>query len=1086
MPGWRYSGVGSAGGFRFRRVGGELGASLAFRHAEQVADGDRDWAAELDRHALAPGAADGRRRLADRLGVTVRSLEGLAVAWRPPRRAGEVGAWLVPMRGLGGRITGLSQRLDREHDNKRRVPGSRAGLFYVPGAWSQGDGPVHVVEGESDTAALDGLGLAVIGRPSAMVGAGVLEQLVELLARVGERGVVVVAERDAGTGEQAARRAAADLGARLGRPVSVVFPPDGAKDSRAWVTATAGTLEERRVAWLRHVQGTAEVVAAADTGAARVPVVRREELEPARPRIGVDTYRGELRTRLAEWASDRQAGRGRIAICGGPAGTGKSRAIDELVLGEFDRAVVVMPSHANLAERQRDLRALGVDAVAMPRLDEHSCQSFTEQQAVQLRGERGAVSAERVQQMGLPVVQLACSGCPLNPRRPAPDNGLGFLVESGWTVREAEGAGGGNCEYWKRHAEASAARVVLVTAERWRRSSERLVGPDDGRRVLVVIDEQAADAVRPRAVVSRWQLEMLSEALGEVHDRLAVEESRESRRSVDAEQSLRRRRKLERLAAELAAVDRLAVVVLRLLAALRDQSEAGEIGARVVDPGDVVAAGGELADGADDRRQRRLRAMWSVGDVPEATSGAWAGLGRAMLRCSRGHIDGGVLEVVRRIADGRVDGLALLVEQLDGGEGSRAARPRIREELLVSWGVPVPGHADVLLVDGTVDEASVRPFAGGRPVDRVDPPAAVRRLSATWQYPAEVTMGTSAETVAGVLERVLAAVPTAQRVGVILHKRHRLELFDRGGLPEALRRRVARVSHFGCGDDRASNSWQDECDLLVVVGTPRPGAGDVAAELLRRGEVEALEAGSSWGTVVWTGTVAAGGSGELRAGRLVDVAGRGYGSDAWASAAASITRAGLVQAVERARTVLPQGGGGVPAVVVSTESLGLEVRAELPRMLSAGARRVVDVLEVGRRHARLGWSGLRRVSLSAASAADGGSAPYMGSDIGVAAAAGMAAADVAAELVARSRDADGGVLPERTVRAWIAEAVEWGAVRRVGDRLELVDEVPGGPGPGEPRVERRSWPAACAPAGRALPDQGVVGRQRAPPLAAGP
>jgi len=934
-------------------------------------------------------------------------------------------------------------------------------------------------------AALDGLGLAVIGRPSAMVGAGVLEQLVELLSRVGDRGVVVVAERDCGTGERAARLAAADLGARLGRPVSVVFPPGSAKDSRAWVNGSSGLSADLPGVWLEHVASTAEAVEPAVTAVSRAPVVRREELEPARPRVGVDVYRGDLRTRLADWASDRSAGGGRIAICGGPAGTGKSRAINELVVGEYDRVIIVMPSHAVLAERQRDLRALGIDAVAMPRLDEHTCESFTEEQSAALRGGSDPVSAERVQRLGLSVAQLACQSCPLSPRRRDDPEVPQFLVDSGWTIAEATGTGG-TCRYWERHAEASAARVVLVTAERWRRTSEKLVGADDGRRVLVVIDEQAADAVRPRAVVSRWQLEMILEAFGEVHDRLAVDESRLGRLRIEPERAGWRDRKIERLMQELAAVDRLTVVVRRLLAVMSDQLDADELGARLLSVADLAATSDEVVSaGGDQRRARLLRAIVSAGELPDVVPGATAGLGRALLRCSRGHVDGGVLEVVRRIADGRVDAMATMVEQLDGGEGSRAAAPRTRQELLVAWGVVVPGHADVLMADGTVDPVSVQRFAGTRLVERVEPPAAVRRAATTWQYPAELTMGTSPETVAGVLERVLSAVPRACRVGVICHKRHRLELFERGGLPERVLRRISRVTHFGAGDDRASNEWQ-ACDLLVVLGTPRPGSGDVAAELLRRGEVEALELGSEWGTVVWSGRLAAGSTGQstggLKPGRLVDVSGRGYGSEAWASAAAAIVRSGLIQAMERARTVVAEGEGGVPAVVVSTENLGLEVRAELPRVLSAGARRVLDVLEVGRRHRALGLAGLRRVGLE--EELGRGSAPYMGEFIAGAATAGMVMADVMAELRARCRDGDGAVVADRTLRAWVQEAVEWGAVRRDGDWLRMVDEQGGD---GGPRVERRSWSASWLPAQRrSVGENRLHGHQRAPPVSAGP
>jgi hypothetical protein len=88
------------------------------------------------------------------------------------------------------------------------------------------------------------------------------------------------------------------------------------------------------------------------------------------------------------------------------------------------------------------------DATAMPRLAEDSCAAWTDEAAAALaaeHGTRGAVSMERALRVGMPM--LACRGCPLSGmgRNAPPDRSgeLDFLVESGWTVHEAEAEAGG-------------------------------------------------------------------------------------------------------------------------------------------------------------------------------------------------------------------------------------------------------------------------------------------------------------------------------------------------------------------------------------------------------------------------------------------------------------------------------------------------------------------------------------------------------------------------------------------------------------------------------------------------------------------
>ena len=105
---------------------------------------------------------DGRdahlQRLAERLGVSKSRS-------RPRGRLGRRSSncWTFPS---GTRSGKSSVSATRQRDgSKKRMLGGSAGLTYADG-WDTGDGPILLVEGGSDTAALMTIGLNVVGRPS--------------------------------------------------------------------------------------------------------------------------------------------------------------------------------------------------------------------------------------------------------------------------------------------------------------------------------------------------------------------------------------------------------------------------------------------------------------------------------------------------------------------------------------------------------------------------------------------------------------------------------------------------------------------------------------------------------------------------------------------------------------------------------------------------------------------------------------------------------------------------------------------------------------------------------------------------------
>jgi hypothetical protein len=194
-------------------------------------------------------------KLAGLLGVTQKSLELLEVGWDNVQGSW---CWTWPERNALGQIVGITLRYP--NDKKRMVKGSRRGLYYEP-RWCAGRGPLYIVEGGSDTAAMLSMGLRAVGRPQAMPGRQAMRDLATLLPT--SRGpIVVLGERDrkrhqdlppatqachrpscrgcelCWPGRHGAIETARKLRSRLHRrKVMWRLPPDDAKDARAWLRA---------------------------------------------------------------------------------------------------------------------------------------------------------------------------------------------------------------------------------------------------------------------------------------------------------------------------------------------------------------------------------------------------------------------------------------------------------------------------------------------------------------------------------------------------------------------------------------------------------------------------------------------------------------------------------------------------------------------------------------------------------------------------------------------------------------------------------------------------------------------------------
>ncbi len=212
----------------------------------------RDFRSVADAGFSHPDAAQKRFELAGQLGVEPTSLERLGVGWDTPKRCQS--RWTTPERDATGKVIGVSTR--RIGGGKGFVPGGKRGLTYSDD-WQSGNGPILLVEGGSDTAALLSLGLSTLGRPSNVGG---VELLAELLRDVpDERELIVVGENDRKVhdelkpaarerhksdcdwcstcwpGKFGAIRTAKKLSQLLCRKVGWCLSPDDTKDAREWL-----------------------------------------------------------------------------------------------------------------------------------------------------------------------------------------------------------------------------------------------------------------------------------------------------------------------------------------------------------------------------------------------------------------------------------------------------------------------------------------------------------------------------------------------------------------------------------------------------------------------------------------------------------------------------------------------------------------------------------------------------------------------------------------------------------------------------------------------------------------------------------
>jgi hypothetical protein len=284
----------------------------------------------------------------------------------------------------------------------------------------------------------------------------------------------------------------------------------------------------------------------------------------------------------------------------------------------------------------------------------------------------------------------------------------------------------------------------------------------------------------------------------------------------------------------------------------------------------------------------------------------------AAMRATKTWPPADAVRIAKAAASGDLAELVLRVDTIL----TKGREHATRRSVVGVWETKIPDHAACWFCDATANADELQAVLG-RPVADRTPVGQLEQLHQAVQVTTDIKKSTAPSTVLKILRGVLAAFPEAKRIGVIAHQEH-LPIV-RGTvknpehrLDESLRGRIVKTEYFRSGESRGSNHWIEECDLLVVLGTPRVPPPAVKLRLIQLGLVTAATREGGWEADWW--------SGKTTIGKLVTVRTSAYRDHDWYAAHCSIVRAELFQAIGRGRGICPNG---VPVVVLSNEPLGL-------------------------------------------------------------------------------------------------------------------------------------------------------------------
>ncbi len=200
---------------------------------------------------------------------------------------------------------------------------------------------------------------------------------------------------------------------------------------------------------------------------------------------------------------------------------------------------------------------------------------------------------------------------------------------------------------------------------------------------------------------------------------------------------------------------------------------------------------------------------------------------------------------------GELESLTAVVDEAKLKEG----KPHFTKGLVGVWKNDLPKDSVVWIENASTTARALQELTQSKiedktPFGRLDykfPPI---------QYPeCDITQNSSGNTVRSVLRGLLAKFSDKTKIGVINHQCHIAEI-DK--LAPLWKNRINRIEYFRSGKDRASNSWLN-CDLILVLGTPRVPPSAIRDQLIRLGRIGSSSALTfnnsfvSFGSYVWEG-----------------------------------------------------------------------------------------------------------------------------------------------------------------------------------------------------------------------------------------
>jgi len=427
---------------------------------------DYDWQVNASEFRSHPLLEDKLVALGSQLGISPAALKSLGCGFDQL-----ASAWTFPEKNGQGKITGILRRF--EDGDKRFVKGGERGLYYCRENL-QGPGPILIVEGASDTAAGITMGLRTIGRPS---NTGGRDQLIELLKPILEDDlgcrVFLVGENDLKDnghwpGRFGVESISKALARELVRPIEIAMPPQDAKDLLDWRNLCSDELVDWEKKFLSEF--SLERV----EPSVFIPPI------PLDPTVTLDEARKVNLRNMRD-----NIGKAGVFLNSAATGIGKSTAIQQVIAERKLRSLITVRTHQDARSMESGLQKRGIVARAYPQRI-----TQTPSEAVSDKVEAGVTvncwngEATEAVTLGLGVSQCVCPSCPFLER--CHDSGYLGQVEQ---TKNAD------------VVVATHARVARLGLDYW-----RFVGKNERHFRLHVIEEDAADVLRPCMVISEDEL----------------------------------------------------------------------------------------------------------------------------------------------------------------------------------------------------------------------------------------------------------------------------------------------------------------------------------------------------------------------------------------------------------------------------------------------------------------------------------------------------------------------------------------------------------------------------------------------------